>query len=126
MLEVAVRAKVQRFQACVGDQLKQPLPAQADRVPGQAESTAGLQLPSPDWKCIADQAGCGTVPLPAGTAYVGLAAMHHAVRGVCQHRIKSALAEQRRRLPSVAGEDCKYNGPIPADRGSPRHPDACR
>ena len=47
MFEVAVRTEVQRFQACVGNQLQQPFPAQADRVPGQAESTAGLQLPEP-------------------------------------------------------------------------------
>ena len=80
MCEVAVGAKVERFQACVGDQLKQPLPSQAYRVPRQTESAAGLQLPSPDWKCLADQAGCGTVPLPAGTAYVGPAPMHNAVQ----------------------------------------------
>ena len=47
MFEVAVRTKIQRFQACVGDQLKQPFPAQANRIPGQTKSSASLELPCP-------------------------------------------------------------------------------
>ena len=116
MFEVAIRTEVQRFQACVGNQLQQPFPAQADRVPRQAKSTARLQLPSPNWKCLADQTGCRTVPLPAFPTYVCLAAMDDAVRRVCQHGIEPALPEECRRLTSVARQDRERKAPIPADR----------
>ena len=82
MFEIAVRAKVQRFQAGRGNVLEQSLSAQADGVPGQAKCAACFQLPGPNRKHFADQSGGGTVPLPANAAYVGLAAVHHTVRGV--------------------------------------------
>ena len=126
MFEVPVRTEVQRFQARSGKEFEEPLSAQTDRVPGQAESPAGLQLLSPDRKCVADQAGGGTVPFPTGTPYVGLAAVYHPVRGVGQYRIELALSEQRRRLPGVAGEDGQGNGPFTDRRGSPRRRDVCQ
>ena len=46
MFELPVRTEVQRFQAGFGNQFEHPLPAQTDRVPGQTESAAGLQLPA--------------------------------------------------------------------------------
>ena len=78
MFELPVGTEVQRFQAGFGKEFEQPGSAQTDCVPGQTESAAGLQLSGPDRKCFADQASSGTVPFPAGTAYVGLAAVHHA------------------------------------------------
>ena len=60
--------EVQWFQARRDNQIKQPLPAQADGVEGQAERAAGLQLHRPDRECLADQPSGGAVPLSADSA----------------------------------------------------------
>ena len=113
MLEVAVRTKVERFQACSGKHLQQSPRREADRVPGQAESTARLQLPTADRQCIADDrrrngpasADAACPRLPWTTPYGASATRHQ----ICAFRRAPPTGVCHR-------EDREGNGPIPADR----------
>ena len=65
MLEVQIRAEVERLQTRRDSKIKHSLPSQADCVPGQAERTAAPQLQSPNRQRLADQADDRAVPLSA-------------------------------------------------------------
>src|SRR6185312_2305109 len=107
--------RVQWFQASRGNQIEQPLPAQADGVEGQAERAAGLQLHRPDGECLADQSSSGAV-LSADTTGVGPAAMDHPVGSIGYHCLEPALSKQRPGLPRVPGEYGQGDWTFPAVR----------